>query len=776
MGTPLWVRARQGLHRRLVPALLIASVAPAGRLAAQGTLADYERAARFHRAGTERLVFRDQAVPNWINGTDRFWYRVDTPAGIEYLHVDPDRRTRQRAFDHARLATALGQAAGRAYGADSLVLTALHFLESGTVLELQAHGTRWRCDLRRYACARPSAADSARFAPPAGISPDGRWIAFVRDYDLWLRSTSTGQERALTTDGERWHAYATPLPSASRIVQQETEEPAFDPGVYWSPDAKKLITYRMDSRRAARFTLVQAVPRSRLRPMSFSYAYGLPGDTLASAELVIFDAESGARTSVSFEPWEMQYYGQPSVRWYADGRGATFTYASRGYQRYRLMEIDATTGNTRALVDERDEPWIDITNQHRELLRDGAEILWSSARDGWPHLYLYDGASGAPMRQVTSGAFVVRGIAHVNERSRTLYFLASGREPGRDPYLVHVYRVGLDGSGLRLLTPEPAQHTARFSPSGRFFVDSYSRVDLPPVTVVRRASDGAVVMRLEEADVSRLLATGWRPPEPFTGKARDGVTDIYGLIWRPSHFDSTRRYPIVEQIYTGPHSAHVPRTFDAYRNQAQVIAELGFISVMIDGMGTAHRGKAFHRVAARNLGDGGSVEHVALIRAMAARYGYLDATRVGIWGHSAGGYDALHAMLTQPDFYRVGVSSAGNHDHRMDKTWWVEQWMGYPVGQHYAAQSNVTLAPRLRGKLLLMHGELDENVHPASTLQVVDALIKADRDFDMVIFPGRSHGLGPDPHFVRRRWDYFVRHLLGVEPPAGFTLLADRQP
>jgi dipeptidyl aminopeptidase/acylaminoacyl peptidase len=329
--------------------------------------------------------------------------------------------------------------------------------------------------------------------------------------------------------------------------------------------------------------------------------------------------------------------------------------------------------------------------------------------------------------------------------------------------------VNLDGTGLKLLTPEDADHSATFSPSGAYFVDTYSRVDLPPVSVLRRSADGAVVVELERADISRLLATGWRYPEPFVAKARDGTTDIYGLIWRPTNFDSTRKYPVVEQVYTGPHGFFVPKTFNAYRSPSQGIAELGFITVMVDGMGTAGRSRAFHDASYRKLGDG-VADHIPALKQIAAKYPYMDLTRVGIWGHSAGGYDAAHAIMKYPEFYKVAVSSAGNQDHRLDKAVWNTQWMGMPVGEHYVQQSNITMAPRLEGKLFLMHGDLDDNVPISATLQLVDALVKANKDFDLLILPGANHGAGGHPYFVRRRWDYFVKHLLGVDPPAGYRL------
>ena len=418
---------------------------------------------------------------------------------------------------------------------------------------------------------------------------------------------------------------------------------------------------------------------------------------------------------------------------------------------------------------ERLEPHINSWSHHWRVLGDGAEVLWSSERDGWNHLYLYDGATGEVKRRLTSGKWVVRDLARVDEESRAVYFTAGGREAGRDPYLRHLYRVGMDGGEVTLLTPENAEHAVDFSFSGRFFVDTYSRADTMPVSVLRRSDDGEVVMELEKADIERLLATGWKWPEPFKGKARDGQTDIYGIIWRPSNLDPSQKYPVVELIYAGPHGSFVPKTFRAYLNMSQAIAELGFISVQIDGLGTNHRGKEFGDFSYENLGDGGIPDHIALMRQMAEEYPYIDLDRVGIWGGSAGGYGSTHAILMHPDFYKVAVSTSGNHDHRMDKASWNEMWMGFPLDDHYIQQSNVTNAHRLEGKLFLAHGELDDNVPVSATLQVVDALIKANKDFDLLIMPGRFHGLG-GPYFNRKRWDYFVEHLLGVEPPAGYEI------
>lgn len=742
-----------------------------GRVYAQGTAEDYARAERFLPSNLDGLVLNERVTPNWIGRSDRFWYRRDLPDGEEFVVVDAARNTRRPAFDHARLAAGLASVLGREVQANRLPLERFEFTDDETAIEVWVDSARWRCSLATYECA----AAEPRSEEPAGRrrmgrSPDGKWEVFVRDHNLYVRSTETGEEIQLTHDGERYYAYATPLPSPTAMIRQGTEEPVQPPAVSWSPDSKRFITYRLDARKAGRLSMVQHAPPDRVRPYFYTYVYPLPEDSvLPTAEPIIFEVGTWRRIPVQMEPIQLQYFGGPSVgTWFQDGQRLYVLVNDRGFTWREVREIDARTGAVRVLIREEGDPYVDTSSGAiLRFLDQGEEILWGSERDGWMHLYLYDGRTGRLVRQVTKGEWVVRGIVHVDEKARVVYFTAGGREAGRDPYLVHLYRIGLDGRGLRLLTPEDAEHSVVFSPSGRYFVDTYSRPDLPPVSVLRRASDGALVRELERADIEPLLATGWKFPEPFRAKARDGKTDIYGIIWRPSTFDPSKTYPVVEQIYTGPQGFFVPKSFGrALRNSAQSIAELGFIVVQIDGLGTAGRSRAFHNFSYKNLGDGGIPDHIAALRQMAEKYPYMDLTRVGIYGHSAGGYDAAHAMLTHPEFYKVGVASAGNHDHRMDKAWWNTQWMGYPVGDHYREQSNVTLAHRLQGKLLLVHGDVDENVPVSATLQFVNALIEANKDFELLILPNQNHGFGDHPYFVRKRWDFFVKHLLGVEPPA----------
>jgi dipeptidyl aminopeptidase/acylaminoacyl peptidase len=553
------------------------------------------------------------------------------------------------------------------------------------------------------------------------------------------------------------------------MVEQGTEDIREAPGVFWAPDSSRLITYRIDSRNAGRFTTVQFVPPHQLRMKAFSYVYPLPGEVLAQAEPIIFAIPSGNRIAVETDPLAIEFQEGPTFAWFKDSKRFQYLYNSRGWKRVELREVDAATGKQRVLIEEHADNYIDPGETHYEFVKDGAEILWTSERDGWNHLYLYNGSTGQLENQITQGSWVVRNIAHVDDAGRRVYFLASGREAGEDPYQTHLYSVNFDGSGTHLLSPGNAHHEVSVSKDGAFLVDTSSRPDSPGESVVRQTSDGAVVMTLEKADASPLLRKGWQFPEPFRGKAANDKTETFGLIWRPSNLDGARKYPVIEQIYTGPQGFFVPKTFAAYRAPEQSLAELGFIVVMVDGRGTTGRSRAFHEFSYHNLG-GVFDDHVALIRQMAARYPYMDLSRVGIYGTSAGGYAAAHAILVHPEFYKVCVAISADHDARLDKAWWNELYQGYPVGEDYAAQSNVSLAGKLQGRLLLVHGDVDDNVNPAETMRMVDALIKANKDFDMLFVPNMFHGEGRNLYLVRRRWDYFVEHLLGVMPPREFRI------
>jgi dipeptidyl-peptidase 4 len=755
---------------------------------AQGTREDYARAERFLNDEIKKVAFDGQVEPHWIDRTDRFWYLNDGPDGKTFMVADAAQATRAPAFDHQRLARALTRASGTTYSARELPFSSIRFTHDAIAFSVAK--TAYSCDLTTYTCATTKDLiededDEARIGPPRQPdptelprterpSPDRKRLAFVRDHNLWVRVAATGEEIQLSKDGEHFFDYATPLPSPTIMVAQGTEDVVQAPAVFWSPDSNRIATYVMDQRNFPRLTITQSAPPDQFRPKYFSYAYPLPVDwILPTAKLVVFDIPHRKEIVVGAKPLVQLYYGGPTVEWFSDSRRLQYREIDRGYTGVRINEVDTNTGATRAVVDEKGSPdfLIDTSILVTRAINDGRERIWSSERDGWNHFYLYDTQKGTVENQITKGDWVIRAINYVDEKARALYFTAGGREAGRDPYLRFVYRTNLDGTGLTLLTSENADHAVSFSPDGKYFVDVFSRVDLPTASVIRSAHDGRIVMPLEKADVGKLTAMGWKFPEPFKAKAADGQTDLYGIIWRPTKFDPAKKYPVVENIYTGPQGAFVPKTFAAYHNQQQAIAELGFISVFVDGRGTALRSRAFRAFAYHNLGFGaGGDDHITVFKQMAAKYPYMDLSRVGVWGHSAGGYDSTHAILTHPEFYKVAVSSAGCHDNRMDKATWNEQWMGWPVDKNYEEVSNYTLAPRLRGKLFLAHGDVDENVPMPATIKLVDALVKSNRDFDFLIMPNRPHGFGNDPYFVRRRWDYFVKNLLGVNPPSDFQI------
>lgn len=713
----------------------------------------YQRAAWFSSDAGNRLVYKANVDARWIGDTHQFWYRNDVRGTREFILIDADSGTRKPAFDHARLAAALSKALGKEISKDRLPFTDITFANDGKSVTFNFGGRWWQCDLTSYECVKAKmpipAGPETRPGPPegrrrgpreSGESPDGKWEVFIRDNNVYVRVRETSEEIQLSTNGEPENSFGNPT---------------------WSPDSKFLVAWQTQPGEHKVMYNIESAPRTQLRPQLREYVYELPGDQLDVHTLWLFEIENRKQTKVETDP--VDYGGPPGIRWRPDGRRFTYEQTYRAYKRERVVEVDVQTGAFRDVIDERSTTFVYPPVRFLQWLDATNEALWTSERDGWNHLYLVDVETGTVKNQITRGEWVVRGVENVDEKARQIVFTASGREPGRDPYLIQYYRINFDGSGLVCLTPGDGNHRIRFSPDRQFYLDTYSRLDVPPVTELRRTADGSLVCLLEKADVADLLKAGWRFPEPFVAKGRDGKTNIWGAIWRPSTLDPRHKYPVIEDIYAGPQGSFVPKSFAA-RSGHQALAELGFIVVQIDGMGTANRSKAFHDVTYQNLGDSGFPDRIAWMRAAAAKYPYMDVSRVGIYGMSAGGYNAAHALIAHPEFYKVAVSMSGNHDHRTDKTWWNELWMGYPIGPHYSQQSNIVQARKLQGKLFLIHGELDNNVNPsASTLQLVDALIKADKPFDLLIVPGAGHGFGA--YVTRRMWDYFVHNLLGVEPP-----------
>lgn len=587
-----------------------------------------------------------------------------------------------------------------------------------------------------------SKAVSRRQATSIVPSPDSLWEAYAKDNNLWVRRVADKAEYQLSFDGTSGMPYAM----YNRIV--------------WSPDSRRLATVKTVLAKRHIINLLESSPKDQLQPRLQTRDYFKPGDVIDITLPALFDVRQMREIPLATDPFRHQF-SLSLDSWSADGKSFTFEFNERGHQLYQVVRVDGQTGAMTTIIQERaPTSFIYYNRNFRYDTPDGKHIIWISERDGWRHLYRFDALSGKLINQITKGGWVVRDVEFVDDTNQTIIFRASGlnEAKGEDPYNIHICRVNFDGSGFADLTPQNANHKAQFSPDRRYFVDTYSRPDLPPTSVVRQTSNGKVVMEIEKADISELVEAGWRAPEVFTAKGRDGKTNIWGNIYRPMSFDQTKDYPIIEYIYAGPHDAFVNKNFTAFERYCSRLAELGFVVVTIDGMGTANRSKAFHDVCWRNLKDAGFADRIAWIKAAAEKYKYMDTSRVGIYGFSAGGQSALGALLFHGDFYKVAVSLCGCHDNRMDKIWWNEQWMGYPVGPWYEESSNVANAHRLKGKLLIINGELDDNVDPASSLQVVSALIKADKDFEQFYLPGYGHGLG-GKFETRQVENFFVKNL-----------------
>ncbi|MEO8333921.1 MAG: DPP IV N-terminal domain-containing protein [bacterium] len=725
-------------------------------LAAQGTAADFARAEGLRDRFKGLIVGAvDQAA--WIDSTPRFWYRRSTTTGSEFIVADAETKLKRAAFDHGRLAAALTAVLHRPVDSTALPFANITFADREQAVVVTVDTTRLRCGLADYRCApSPQRARGGGGGVGGGLygaragdesapktSPDGKWEALVRNYNVYLRPVGSSLGTLLSTEGSEANYYT-------------------QRSIAWSPDSKRIAAYRVQPGYQRIVHFVESSPEDQLQPKHSERLYNKPGDVLDQAQPVLFDVATRRQTTVDNALFP-NAYDVSALAWRRDGTALTFEYNQRGHQVYRVIEIDAASGAARTVIGETSPTFFEYSaKKYRYEIGDGREVIWMSERDGWNHLYLYDGVTGKVKRQITKGPWVVRGVDKVDTIAKQIWFRASGMQRG-DPYLVDNYRIAFDGTGLTRITDGDAMHSVTYSPDMKYFLDAWTRVDVPGGFELHRTSDKSTMMNVERTDASALYATGWKAPEVFVAKGRDGTTDIAGVVIRPMNFDPNRKYPVVENIYAGPHGSFVPKTFGSQLGM-QAIAELGFIVVQIDGMGTSNRSKAFHDVAWKNLADAGFPDRILWHKALAAKYPYVDVSRVGIYGTSAGGQSSMGALLFHPEFYKVAVSSAGSHDNRMDKIWWNEQWMGWPIGPEYAASSNVDNAYRLQGRLMLIVGEMDRNVDPSSTMQVVNALIKAKKSFDLLVIPGADHTSGGD-YGDRRRWDFLVHNLLGVEPP-----------
>ena len=766
---------RTGYRSHFGVALAAAVIAVAPAIHAQQrtlTTADYDRAVKMLAPNLNPLVNGGSVRATWLSG-DRFYYQNTTPTGAEWLIVDPAKKTSTPLFKAPEVAEALTKAGAGTIDPRNIPAQRAELSADGKHVVLDIGRRRWSCDVGGGTCnaVNDTTPRPGPFGPPPGMSPDGKKVAFIRDWNLWVRDVATGQEKQLTTDGTENFGYATD--NAGWVHSDR-------PIVLWSPDSKKIATQQQDDRHVGDMYLIDTrVGHSHLEHWKGAY----PGDSVISMiSRVVIDVDNAKVIRLQDAPaYHRAMLGDninmADLIWSPDGSQLAYVNTSRDHKHETVKLADANTGAVHTLFEESSPTQFESIAGWR-IIWPAHQIIWSSERDNWAQLYLYDLNTGKLINKITTGEGPVTQIAHVDEKGRSLIVGALGRNPSEDPYFRHYYRVGLDGKGWKELTPESGDHTIQMSSDGRYFVDTYSKPDVPP-TVVLRDATGRVVMQLGHMDISKLVASGWKPPIPFTVTAHDGKTKLYGLMFRPTNFDSTKKYPIINNPYPGPQSGSVgSRSFSPARGDRQALAELGFVVITVDGMGTPDRSKSFHDAYYGAMGrDNTLPDQVGTMKELASRYSWIDIDRAGIYGHSGGGFATADAMFRYPDFFKVGISESGNHDQRNYEDDWGERYQGLLVKNadgtdNYTAESNESVAKNLKGHLLLAHGSMDDNVPPSNTMLVVDALIKANKDFDEIIIPNARHGYGAaSDYMMRRRWDYFVRYLLGAEPPKEYQIV-----
>jgi len=745
------------------------------------TASDYAQAERFMSYNTAPLIDHDVQKVSWLDDS-HFWYRDHDSAGDHFVQMDAVSGKVTPLFDQAKLAAALSKATGKPVEASKLPVSDYSVMPDGR-LDIAIHDKHYLCDLKNagVCVAAQGAKDQLKNigSEPGVLSPDKKSEAFIRDWNLWLRDVATGKETQLTTDGVENFGYAT-----DNAGWKHTNNAILE----WSPDSSQIATFQQDQRKTGDMYLVTT---NVGHPTLQSWKYPLAGDkNVTMIERVIIKVPT--RTVVRLEMPADQHRstlcddvscgpdgGWDDAKWAPDGKTLAFVSTSRYHQHEWFRIADADSGKVRTVFEETAKTYYEsgLGSANWAYLPQSHEAVWFSERSNWGQLYLYDLDTGKLKHAITTGDGDVTEMLKVDPVTRNVWFRGVGREKGVNPYYQQLWKVSLDGGQPTLLTPEAADHTVNLSPDNKLFVDAWSTPTEPPVTALRSAADGHTVASIATADISRLKAAGWVPPVPIMVKARDGKTDLYGMMFKPSNFDPSKKYPVVDYIYPGPQTGSVRgRSFLASRGDNQSLAELGFVVVAIDGMGTPWRSKAFHDTWFANMGDNTLPDQVAGIKELGKRYAWIDLDRVGIWGHSGGGNASTDAMLRYPDFFKVGWSESGNHDNRNYEDDWAEKYQGeLVVGKdgksNYDDQANQNHAANLKGHLMLVHGTLDDNVPPYETLLVADALIKANKDFDLLLIPNVHHGYGADTLYAtRRRWDYFVRNLAGDTPPKEFQL------
>lgn len=741
------------------------------------TDADYAAAEQRLSYNVNPLVYHQVNRVTWMKD-GRFWYRDVGPDGAQFFLVDA-KGTKSPAFDAMKVAASISALLKRPVDAARLQISSFELTDDGKSAEIGAYGGKFLCQKSDWSCttlSAPVAGTATARRPPEALSPDGSHAAFIRDWNLWVRDVKSGGETQLTTDGVKDYGYAT-----DNAGWTHSDSPI----LVWSPDGKKIATFQQDQRKTGDMYLVTT---QMGHPKLEQWKYPLPGDKdVTMIERVIIDVPSAKVTRLKMEPDQHRSTncddvscrggsGWDDVQWAGDGKTLGFVSTSRDHKSATFRIADAETGDVRTVMNETVKTYFE--SGHAEVdwryLPKSNELLWFSQRSDWGHLYLYDLKTGALKSQVTSGEWNVYTLAKVDEAKREIYFTGMGREKG-DPYFHYLYKIGFDGKGLKLLTPEAADHTISLSKDGKLFVDAYSSATAPTLTVLRD-DDGKQIAEIAKADVSRI--SNWIAPEPIIVKARDGKTDLYGYFYKPANLDASKKYPIIDYIYPGPQTGSCgSRGFAAARGDNQALAQLGFAVVCIDGMGTPWRSKSFQDFWYAQMGDNTLPDQVAGIKELAAKYPWIDLDRVGIWGHSGGGNATADALFAYPDFFKVGIAESGNHDNRLYEDDWGERYQGLLETSadgkttNYDNQSNTTLAKNLKGKLLLAHGTMDDNVPPYATLIVVDALIKANKDFDLLLIPNAHHGYAENTRYMmRRRWDYFLSNLMGATSPKEYKM------
>lgn len=731
----------------------------------------------------EEKVFNYKVKPNWIGSNDIFWYSVNTKNGKMFYKVDIEAKTKEQLFDNAKMAEVLRNA-GLDCNEKNLPISAIAFISEFTWMLSIGHD-QFSFDLRRYECKKVDTANPMEMVNRA-YSPNGKYYAYIKDYNLFIKNIASDKDIQLTFDGEENYSYGKVADICMMTTTMNRNGMKMPPAVMWSPDGTKLITHKTDERKCTELPLLQsAVPYGQI-PKVFTYRLALAGGDPVKAEYFVFDMESKKEIKTDLEAINIGGTGSPffpyrGQAWWNGNDTLYFLYVGRGSKSLDLYRLDISTGISKKLISEASEKFIEASPSHDTIFRftsDNKEIIGFSARDGWGHLYLYDGTTGEIKNQITKGEYVVSSITRLDEKNRQIYFIACGKEKGRNPYYMHLYKVNFDGSGLKLLTPEDAEHSIvdrdfrphvlkleyKHSPTGKYFVDTFSRVNIPPKTVVRDC-DGNLIMKLEDADITELKKKGWTEPEPFCVKARDGKTDIYGVIYKPSYFNPKEKYPIIDEIYPGPQTLMTPREFTI--NDVYALAELGFIVIHVDGLGTPYRSKEFHDFCFNNLRDATIPDHVTAIKQLAEKRPYMDIEKVGITGNSAGGYAACIAMFDHGDFYKVGVASnsyLGGIYYSYD---WTERYMEYPVNEEkYSDMCLLNMVDGLKGKLLLITADFDENIYAPTQIMLADALIKAKKDFDIFVVPNSGHSHAENKYIYRRKqYGYFLKHLKNEEIP-----------